>query len=278
MIASDAFITLVTGDRLTVFNPKPEQIVPEAIATGLSNECRWGSQMRRFYNVAQHSYLVSDTATKIAIEKYGLIGAPLVAVGLAALLHDAAEGLGFRDMPTPIKRLLPHYEAAEHNLLCAVLGKFLPLALPGEDLTAVFEPRVRNLEINGQIVHGWTHLVPRLHPAIWDADSIVLATEHRDLRSEQSDKSGWSPSVEPLIEVIEPWTPEEARQKWLAKFIFYMNANAATAVADTIPDVRRECRYCDGSGHDLDHAGCDCGDVHACSWCGGTGKNEESTR
>lgn len=222
-----AFITLVTGVQLNPFDPKPEQLSPEAIATGLGNECRWGSQMRRFYPVAQHCCLVQRVAVRLASEKYNLFGSALRMVGLAAHLHDAAEGLGFRDMPTPIKRHLPHYEAAEHHMLAAVLDKYMPLAFPGEDYSHVYEPRVATLEVNGQVVPDWTYLMPRLHASIWDADAIVLATEHRDLRSEQTDTSGRRPDVEPLDEVIVPWTPEVARKRWLDDFIFFMNSGVS---------------------------------------------------
>src|SRR5258708_39476115 len=63
----------------------------EDIAHGLANICRYAGQCKRFYSVAEHSILVSQTAKGFEYE---------------ALLHDAAEAF-VGDISRPLKQMLP---------------------------------------------------------------------------------------------------------------------------------------------------------------------------
>lgn len=204
----ETYITTASGKQLHVFLSQPEEILAEDIATGLSNECRWGGQLNDFYSVAQHSLMVGYVAEQLA-HKAGLSDAVARMIGLAGHLHDAAEGLGFRDLPTPIKRFLPDYAAAEHDLLWAVMSKFMPDASPD-----VMHGQARVSPANQMYVE------PILHPLVWKADAIILATEDRDLRVKHACgvQGAWHPIEEPLKEEIVPYPPKVAKFEWLKRF------------------------------------------------------------
>src|SRR5689334_12229501 len=75
----DEWILTSTGKRFFPLNPKIADIDIRDIAYGLAGEQRFSSQCYPRYTVAQHSYIVSCHVS----EKNAL----------AALLHDASEGL-----------------------------------------------------------------------------------------------------------------------------------------------------------------------------------------
>ncbi len=103
--------TIITrsGKYFDFIDPKPEQIVIEDIAWGLSNNCRFGGQSLQYYSVAQHSVLASY----------------IVPDGqeLAALMHDAAEAY-VGDMVGPLKQLCPDYKAIEKRVEAAIFDHF----------------------------------------------------------------------------------------------------------------------------------------------------------
>lgn len=97
---------------------------------------------------------------------------------LAALLHDATEAyLG--DMTRPLKQWMPYYRGVEDTLWERVSERFdLALELPA---------------------------------CVHHADLIALATERRDLMP--TDPATWDclVGVEPMVEIIRPWSAAEAR-------------------------------------------------------------------
>jgi uncharacterized protein len=99
-----------TGRLIDLKDPTPEMIHIEDIATALSRICRFGGHSSAFYNVAQHSLLVTYKVPHEA-KKW-------------ALMHDAAEAyLG--DVIKPLKVLLePHYRLIEERFEQAIIKAF----------------------------------------------------------------------------------------------------------------------------------------------------------
>lgn len=108
-----------TGRKFWHMDPKPGDFSLQDIARGLSNECRFGGQIPKFYSVAQHSLLV-----------HYLVGLEFELDGLEredalkwALLHDAAEAY-MKDIPRPQKRWWGAYKAAETHVQEQIAKRF----------------------------------------------------------------------------------------------------------------------------------------------------------
>ncbi len=130
-------ITLADGVEIDLLNPDPGAISPRALAIGLANLCRYSGQIEegpggcgpnrhRFYSVAEHCELVS-----------GYVPKPLA---FAALLHDAAEGLGLCDLPSQLKAVLPWYKDIEAVVDGAVADRF------GVEFAAMHAPEVKEVD------------------------------------------------------------------------------------------------------------------------------------
>lgn len=112
------YITTFTGKKFYFLAPTPDMVDLEDIAHALSNLCRFGGHTKKFYSVAQHSYLVSAQCNPEN--------------ALAGLLHDATEAY-LVDIPKPIKGFLTNYVEIENNLYKAIAAKFkLPAELPAD--------------------------------------------------------------------------------------------------------------------------------------------------
>jgi len=108
----------VSGRRFYPLDPRPEEIHIEDIAHGLSQICRFGGHVLRWYSVAQHSIHVS----KLVAKEWQMV----------ALLHDATEAY-IGDMIRPIKRMMPAFSEMEDRVWRAVCERFsLPFELPPE--------------------------------------------------------------------------------------------------------------------------------------------------
>jgi hypothetical protein len=108
-------IRLLSGVDLPLLDTPIEQIRFEDIALGLSREPRFGGHTRAdhlAYVVALHSIIL---ATRV-----GKAHRP------HALLHDGAEGLGFRDLPSPLKHLpeMAPYRALERGMQARIYRAF----------------------------------------------------------------------------------------------------------------------------------------------------------
>lgn len=164
-------IVTASGRLLDYLDPQPDQICIEDIATALSRESRFNGHMEAYYSVAQHSVLVSEIVPP--------------AMALEGLLHDATEAF-MKDLPSPLKQLLPDYQRIEDRLDGVIRTKFrIPVSL---------SPQVKH------------------------ADRILLATERRDLRA--PDGTIWEclDGIEPLEESIRPWSPPVARLMFMDRF------------------------------------------------------------
>jgi hypothetical protein len=116
-------IMLQSGAWFDFSNPASSNFTIEDVAHGLANICRYAGQCRRFYSVAEHSMLVSETAVGFELE---------------ALLHDAAEAF-MGDITRPLKQMLPEYKNIENGVEEAILMRFgltipLPLGIKDADL------------------------------------------------------------------------------------------------------------------------------------------------
>lgn len=136
-----------SGSRyIDVLDPRPEDIVPEEIATGLSREPRYGGACTRiFWSVAQHSILCEFLARKGGVTSTRTLR--------TILLHDAPEYM-LRDLIRPVKRNCPEYVGIEARWWAAVAARF---DLPG-----------------------------RLPPVVKEHDDLALAVEKRFLISERA--------------------------------------------------------------------------------------------
>lgn len=164
------WITTYSGLHFDYRKPTVDAICIEDIAKGLSHECRFTGQLDRFYSVAQHSvecsYIVPDRFK------------------LEALLHDAAEAY-CKDIPSPLKQILPDYQFIEQTVDITIRLKFqLPLNMSVE---------------------------------VKQADLILLATEHRDIAN---DGKEWPILKDiPLLErKIEPVPSTIAYNRFIRRF------------------------------------------------------------
>jgi hypothetical protein len=108
---SEPFITTASGRSLYFDRPHPDQIDIGDIARGLATEFRWCGQGSKWITVAEHS-----VAAAVAAQYRGLG----TQVAKLALLHDAHE-FAMKDMPTPLKRSIPAYQAVADRLQSAIL-------------------------------------------------------------------------------------------------------------------------------------------------------------
>ncbi len=94
----ETFIQTWSGKRVSLLDPRPEDITIEDIAWALAHQCRFGGHCKQFYSVAEHSMLVADILP--------------VNLKFEGLLHDAAEAYVI-DIPSPLKAMLPNYKRIE---------------------------------------------------------------------------------------------------------------------------------------------------------------------
>lgn len=139
-VAVGPTIMLRSGSQFDFLDPWSSEFTIDDIAHGLSLICRYAGQCDRFYSVAEHSLLVSDTVPRFAY---------------AALMHDAAEAF-IGDVTRPLKQLLPAYKEIERNVESAIFQRFavphpLPEAVKEADL------RVLAAEQNQIMPYGTNH-------------------------------------------------------------------------------------------------------------------------
>ncbi|GKX61285.1 HD family hydrolase [Leminorella grimontii] len=165
------WLTTLSGRHFDYSSPTIDAICITDIAQGLSLECRFAGQLHVFYSVAQHSVLVSHLVPP--------------AYALEALLHDATEAY-CKDLPSPLKHLLPDYQRVENH-------------------------------IDSVIRHGFG-LPAFMSSEVKRADLIALATERRDL--ELDDGKDWPilTGIVPAAMRIIPWTSYEAHHAFMDRF------------------------------------------------------------
>ncbi|MGE0699765.1 MAG: hydrolase [Hyphomicrobiaceae bacterium] len=114
-----AWQRMLSGRRLDLLDPHPDDISVDDIAHGLARVARWNGQTRgaHAFSVAQHSVLVEDIAAALD---------PTLSrqARLAVLLHDAPEYV-IGDLISPFKAAIGFdYKAFEHRLSAAIHARF----------------------------------------------------------------------------------------------------------------------------------------------------------
>jgi hypothetical protein len=166
------WILTASGKRFDYADPQPQQIDILDIAQALAHECRYAGHARRFYSVAQHSVLVSQIVPREH--------------ALEALLHDAHEAY-CKDIPRPLKALLPDYRAVEDRIDGVIRAHF---GLPA-----------------------------KLSEAVVTADLVLLATERRDLMPH--DDTPWPilDGIAPLPRRMNTVHPERAQAMFIRRWV-----------------------------------------------------------
>lgn len=177
-----SWILTASGRHFNYLDPRAADIDILDIAQGLSNECRYAGHTRAFYSVAQHAWLASQIVPGIC--------------ALEALLHDATEAY-CKDIPRPLKQLLPDYQEIEARVDGAIRSRFnLPLTM-SEDVRR--------------------------------ADLILLATERRDLMP--ADRAPWPilDGVDALPRKIVAVQPSRAQAMFIKRFVELTTENRRAA-------------------------------------------------
>ena len=128
-----AWQRMLSGRRLDLLAPSPDDVAIEDIAHGLARVARWNGQTSgdHAFSVAEHAVLVEQIA--------GALNAQWESRWrLAALLHDAPEYV-IGDLISPFKAAIGFdYKAFENRLLEAIHERFgLPRHLPDEVTAAI---------------------------------------------------------------------------------------------------------------------------------------------
>lgn len=124
MNKEESFLKSQSGRIIHPFALQPHEIDIEEIATTLSKLCRWAGMINEFYSVAAHCIQVSYWVEYFNGSK---------AEQLTGLLHDASEGLGCGDLPTPIKKFIPGYVVMEDAVQSVIMNKY-GLSYPYPDI------------------------------------------------------------------------------------------------------------------------------------------------
>jgi 5'-deoxynucleotidase YfbR-like HD superfamily hydrolase len=128
-----AWQRMLSGRRLDLLAPSPDDIAIEDIAHGLARVARWNGQTfgDHAFSVAEHAVLVEEIASTINPQWESRWQ-------LAALLHDAPEYV-VGDLISPFKAAIGFdYKAFENRLLEAIHIRFgLPAILPSEVSAAI---------------------------------------------------------------------------------------------------------------------------------------------
>jgi 5'-deoxynucleotidase YfbR-like HD superfamily hydrolase len=181
------WVQTYTGRQFWPADPRPEDVRIEDIAHSLSNQCRFGGHVKRFYSVAEHSVHVARY-----LEWRGLPdGTKPKLLALYGLLHDASEAYVV-DVPRPVKYMLqPAYGDMEFVVLTAIHKAFgLPELWPTPFVGCIAA-----------------------------ADEILLLTEKRDLMA--AEPASWGPALEKPLELLDlkrPMSPDDAFVSFMTLF------------------------------------------------------------
>lgn len=147
-----------SGDCYLDFtDPHPENIQLSDIARALSNTCRFGGHLSRYYSVAEHALLVAAL-----VEKRG----HQPSVVFAALHHDSHEAY-IGDLPTPLKRALGERYREIVNALDLAVASSLGIDPDVFHCPAVTEADQLALEMEATVMKGRLWFDPPPIPSQW---------------------------------------------------------------------------------------------------------------
>jgi len=181
------FIQTSSGRLFWPLDPRADEVFMEDIAHALSNMCRFCGHCSSFYSVAEHSVRVSLLVEKWLRKKRRILG-DIRAAAIAALLHDAAEAYTV-DLPRPVKINVVGYADIENDVHAQISKRF--------GLDARFDDIIKQ------------------------ADDVLLATEARDLMP-PAPGTEWRPLQTPLDEKIMPWSPEDAKERFINRYYYLL--------------------------------------------------------
>lgn len=188
-----AWQRMLSGRRLDLLDPSPDDIDILDIAHGLARVARWNGQTvgDHAFSVAEHALIVEAIASDCAPERNDQHA-------LAALLHDAPEYV-IGDLISPFKTAIGlDYKAFELRILAAIHVRFgLPATLP-----------------------------PHLTAAIKSADTIAAFYEATRLAGFTEDEAhlyfgkpnGLSAELCKKLDTLTASPTEEAERTFLARF------------------------------------------------------------
>lgn len=177
--SSKEWIVTHTGVHYSHSKPRPEDVCIEDIAHSLSLLCRFTGHVSQFYSVAEHCVRVSYLCSQKN--------------QLWALLHDASEAY-CADISRPLKYSpgMEVYRDYERRSMIAIARHF--------DLDPWVEPQ-----------------------EVKEADVRLLYTEKRDLLTPgtwalEKNVTGLEHATQPLPDIINPMTSEQAKNTFLMRF------------------------------------------------------------
>lgn len=187
-----AWQRMLSGRRLDLLAPSPDDIAIEDIAHGLARVARWNGQTRgaNAFSVAEHAILVEEIAGRLNPQWE-------TRWRLAALLHDAPEYV-IGDLISPFKAAIGFdYKAFENRLLEAIHMRFgLPAQLPT----------------------GITTVIKQADRIAAYYEATVLA----GFTKEEADRYFGIPAIPPdlaaMLSRLEPSPVAAAQQAFLARF------------------------------------------------------------
>lgn len=133
-------IRLFSGKFFDFSTPSADDITLEDIAKGLSREFRFTGQTKRPYSVAQHTVYCSLQP-----------GTPLEQ--FERLHHDDSESI-MKDIPKPLKNLLPDYQELE-NKIQEVLNKKFDIPFPLSESCHKIDKEIFTWEYKGIMLNEY---------------------------------------------------------------------------------------------------------------------------
>jgi 5'-deoxynucleotidase YfbR-like HD superfamily hydrolase len=178
-----AWQRMLSGRRLDLLDPSPDDIEISDIAHGLARVARWNGQTvgEHAFSVAEHALIVEAIVSDRAPGRSD-------ADALAALLHDAPEYV-IGDLISPFKTAIGlDYKAFELRILAAIHERFgLPATLPPHLTGAIKTADTIAAYFEATRLAGFSEVEARLHFGEPDGLSPALTRQLDRLTASPTD-------------------------------------------------------------------------------------------